>query len=49
MTPAQALGRVVEQQVPVERFIALAPGTPALEDDRPVNEYYLLRRTFGGP
>jgi len=49
VTPAQALGRVVEQQVSVERLIALAPGTPALEDDRPVNEYYLLRRTFGGP
>ena len=47
VTPAQALGRVVEQEVAAGRLIALAPGTPALEDDRPINEYYLLRRTLG--
>jgi spermidine synthase len=26
-----------------EQMIALSPGTPALQDDRPINEYYLLR------
>jgi predicted membrane-bound spermidine synthase len=26
---------------------AFAPGAPALTDDRPMNEYYLLRRLFG--
>ena len=46
VTPEQALGRVVGQEVPPERVLAVAPGAPALEDDRPFNEYYLLRRTF---
>jgi spermidine synthase len=49
VTPGQALGRVVDQEVPPERLLAVAPRAPALEDDRPLNEYYLLRRTFGGP
>jgi spermidine synthase len=45
--PGQALQRVLEQEVPPERVLAVAPDAPALEDDRPINEYYLLRRTFG--
>lgn len=49
VTPAEALERVVGQEVPVERIFAVAPQAPALEDDRPINEYYLLRRTLGGP
>jgi hypothetical protein len=28
-------------------LIGRAPGAPTLTDDRPVNEYYLLRRMFG--
>jgi spermidine synthase len=48
VTPEQALGRVVQHELPPERVLAVAPDTPALEDDRPINEYYLLRRTFGG-
>lgn len=44
--PEQALRRVVEQEVPPERVLAVTPAAPALEDDRPFNEYYLLRRTF---
>ncbi len=45
--PEQALRRVVEQEVPPGRLLAVAPHAPALEDDRPFNEYYLIRRTFG--
>lgn len=46
VTPARALGLVVEQEVSPERVHSVAPHTPALEDDRPINEYYLLRRIF---
>lgn len=35
---------VLDSEFPLERLIAEAPGAPALEDDRPVNEYYALRR-----
>jgi spermidine synthase len=49
VTPAEALERVVGQEVPLDRIFAVAPSVPALEDDRPINEYYLLRRTLGGP
>ena len=27
-------------------LIARSPNTPALQDDRPVNEYYMLREYF---
>ncbi len=36
--------KVLRQEMPVESLIALDPQAPVLEDDRPVNEYYLLRR-----
>lgn len=39
---------VLTREIPVGDVIRWAPGTPALDDDRPINEYYLLRRTFGG-
>ena len=29
----------------MEGFLKLAPAVPAIQDDRPVNEYYLLRKT----
>jgi predicted membrane-bound spermidine synthase len=31
-------------ELSVDRLISLSPGTPALSDDRPINEYFLLRR-----
>ena len=37
-------GRVVAQEVSLDDVIASAPQAPALKDDLPVNEYYLLRR-----
>ena len=42
----QQFKALLENEVPIERIIAQAPDEPALQDDRPVNEYYLLRR-FG--
>jgi spermidine synthase len=35
--------RILERQVPVANIVALAPRTPTLRDDEPINEYYLLR------
>jgi spermidine synthase len=33
-------------EMPIDAFIALSPATPALSDDRPINEYYLLRKSL---
>jgi spermidine synthase len=35
---------LLANEVILQTLIAEAPGTQALEDDRPVNEYYLMRR-----
>lgn len=34
---------MLQHEFPVDRLIAESPGTPAMQDDRPVNEYFLLR------
>jgi spermidine synthase len=39
-----AFDSLLQSEVSVEAMIAKSPATPALSDDRPVNEYYLLRR-----
>jgi len=45
-TPQQQFAAVLKTQVPVSSVIAQAPNTPPLTDDRPINEYYLLRRMY---
>jgi spermidine synthase len=35
---------LLRNEVPVDSIISLSPTTPAVSDDRPINEYYLLRR-----
>ncbi|MBV8051859.1 MAG: fused MFS/spermidine synthase [Acidobacteriaceae bacterium] len=35
---------VLGAAIPIQKLIALDPTAPALSDDRPVNEYYVLRR-----
>lgn len=47
--PKQVFQRLLDQEVPADRILAAAPGTPALTDDRPFNEYYLLRRVLQTP
>lgn len=37
---------VVEKEVPLQAVIDIDPKAPVLSDDRPVNEYYFLRRLF---
>ena len=47
--PETAFGKVLEQEVAPERVLAVA-AAPPLEDDRPINEYFLLRRLLhAGP
>lgn len=41
---AEQLRRVLEREVDPAGFLAAAPGTQPLRDDRPVNEYFLIRR-----
>ena len=38
--------RFNRRPVTLDQLIALSPSTPALQDDRPINEYFLLRTPF---
>ena len=42
-TVEEQLGLVLRREISVERLLRLDPRAPALSDDRPVNEYYLMR------
>jgi spermidine synthase len=42
-TPERQFADLLANQIPPEQVIAQYPNVPALEDDRPVNEYYYLR------
>jgi spermidine synthase/MFS family permease len=42
-TPDQQFNRILSTETTTGQMIALSPGTPALQDDRPINEYFLLR------
>jgi hypothetical protein len=45
-SPARLLATVLSQEEPVENFLDPAPHVPAIQDDRPINEYFLLRQTW---
>jgi hypothetical protein len=45
-TPEQQFGAILKNEVPLDKVIDLAPTAPPLEDDRPINEYSLLRQTI---
>lgn len=45
-TPAGQFAALLEREISPESLIRQAPGVPALQDDRPVNEYYLLRTSL---
>lgn len=42
-TPTEEMDRLLYHEVEAQRLIAPAPQTPALDDDRPINEYNWLR------
>ena len=41
--PTQQFDLVLSQEITPEQLIALSPATPALQDDRPINEYFFFR------
>jgi predicted membrane-bound spermidine synthase len=43
-TPEGQFAILMGNELSIDRLISLSPTTPALSDDRPINEYYLLRR-----
>ena len=43
-TPADQFQLMLSREVSLAKMISLAPDIPALQDDRPVNEYYLVRK-----
>lgn len=42
--PVDHFNVVLAQEVPIASLIALAPTAPTMADDRPVNEYFFVRR-----
>jgi len=45
-SPDQQMGLLLDHETTTDAIIALSPTTPALTDDRPINEYFLLRTSF---
>jgi spermidine synthase len=43
-TPEDQVQRLLSKQLPLDQLISGAPNTPAMRDDRPINEYFVLRR-----
>jgi spermidine synthase len=46
-TPEKQVQRILFYQTSIDKIVAYSPATPALTDDRPINEYFLLRTPFG--
>jgi spermidine synthase len=42
--PEERFAHLLHNEVSIDALIALSPATPALSDDRPINEYYALRK-----
>jgi spermidine synthase len=45
-TPVAQFNQILSRPVSVSELIEMAPKVPALQDDRPINEYYQLRKLF---
>lgn len=45
-TPDQQFELLLRREMTTAQMIALSPDVPSLQDDRPVNEYFLLRSMF---
>jgi hypothetical protein len=44
--PLEQFNLMLDKKRSTAQLLALAPGTPALQDDRPINEYNRLRQMF---
>ena len=42
-TPTQQFDAVLKNELPIDWIISLDKNAPAMQDDRPINEYCLLR------
>jgi len=42
----RAFDTVLQNEIPIETVLSRSPATPSLRDDRPINEYYALRRRW---
>jgi hypothetical protein len=47
-TAGQQFAAVLKKEIPIDRLLAVDSNAPAMQDDRPVNEYYLLRNARAG-
>jgi predicted membrane-bound spermidine synthase len=47
-TAGQQFAAVLKKEIPIDRLVAVDSNAPAMQDDRPVNEYYLLRNARAG-
>ena len=47
--PEHQFADVLKTELPIDQIIALAPQATALQDDRPVNEYYAIRSNWLDP
>ena len=45
-TPREQLNLLLDHQTTLDDLIALDPAMPALSDDRPINEYFMIRTPF---
>jgi len=48
-TPQAQLARLLGNEIPLGTLLQLGPDVPILTDDRPYNEYFLLRRALRTP
>jgi spermidine synthase len=46
-SPAEQMKRALSGQMSIDAIIAYSAATPALTDDRPINEYFLMRTPSG--
>jgi spermidine synthase len=44
-TPEEQFNALLRKEASIKEVIALSPAAPVMTDDRPVNEYYLLRQS----
>jgi len=48
-TPERQFENLISKEIPLGQVINQSPDVPAIDDDRPVNEYYYLRRSVWAP
>jgi len=45
-SPEEQMKRLLSGQMSIDAIVAYSAATPALTDDRPINEYFLLRTPY---